>query len=147
MKPRASFQLFCGVLTLGLAAGATPARAADTNAPSADVASPKSLFVIPTSPKEGCDPFFPDSTRPYEEALALNSHHRGGILSLALKGLSGTPDQRLAIINNHTFAVGEEGDVITTTGRVRLRCVEIREKSVVIEVDGQRQELILHGQP
>ena len=34
--------------------------------------APKSIFNLPTSSKEGRDPFFPDSDRPYEIAAAAN---------------------------------------------------------------------------
>ena len=46
-----------------------------------------------------------------------------------------------AIINNHTFAQGDEGDVLTSQGRVHLECIEIKANSVVIEYGGQRHEL------
>ena len=47
----------------------------------------------------------------------------------------------MVIINNHTFALGDEGDVQTTSGRVHIRLAEIRATSVVIEVNGSRREL------
>ena len=45
----------------------------------------------------------------------------------------------MAIINNHTFAVGDEGDVITPSGRVHLRCIDIQPGTVVIEVNGSNE--------
>ena len=62
-----------------------------------------------------------------------------------LNGLSGTKDRPLAIINNYTFAKGEEADVHIGSGRMHIRCVEIKEESVVIDVNGERQELRLRS--
>jgi hypothetical protein len=63
------------------------------------------------------------------------------ISSLAIKGISGIPGHRLVIINNHTFATGDELDVKSSSGGVHVRCVEIRAASAVIEVNGQKHEL------
>ena len=100
----------------------------------------RSVFTLPSNPKEGHDPFFPDSDRPYEIAAAANPQ-AGNISSLVLKGFSGSLNHRLVIVNNHTFGVGDSGSVITSSGRIRLRCVEIKADSVVVEIGGQRHEL------
>jgi len=100
----------------------------------------QSVFIQPSNPTEGRDPFFPDSIRPYENAAAA-APKSADITSLVLRGFSGTVDRRLVIINNHTFAAGDEGDVITSTGRVHLRCVEIGTDAVVVEVAGQYHKL------
>lgn len=100
----------------------------------------RSIFTIPSNPQQGRDPFFPDSTRPYQHAV-ITSHQSNVITSLTIRGFSGPLNHRLVIINNHTFAAGDEGDVTTPDGRVHLRCIEIKTNSVIIEVDGQRQEL------
>jgi hypothetical protein len=113
-------------------------------APPAKPAAPEpvrlSVFVIPKNPKEGRDPFFPASVRPYENVQAAQTHVVE-ISSLVLKGISGSPENRLAIINNRTFAIGDEQDLITSQGRIRVRCVEINNNSVIVESSGQRQEL------
>ena len=106
----------------------------------------RSVFILPSNPREGRDPFFPDSTRPYEQAAAANPRV-SDITSLVLRGFSGPLDHRLVIINNHTFATGDEGDVVTSVGRLHLRCVEIKTNSVVIEVGGQRHELFYSNPP
>ena len=100
----------------------------------------RSVFILPSSPKEGRDPFFPDSERPYEIAAAANPQS-GKTASLVLKGFSGPLNHRLVIINNHTFAAGDEGNVTTLSGRIHLRCVKIKADSVVIETGGQHHEL------
>jgi hypothetical protein len=96
---------------------------------------PRSVFTVPANPKEGRNPFFPSegtegSKRPSPDSRAI-----------VLKGLSGKPTERLAMINNRTFAEGEEGEVSTPSGKVKIRCVEIKTDSVVIEVGGERREL------
>jgi hypothetical protein len=117
------------------AVAAPPAQAAPEAAPS-------SVFVIPKNPNEGRDPFFPASSRPYE-TTQVSQPHIADISSLVLKGISGPSDRRLAIINNRTFAIGDEQDIATPQGRIRVRCVEIKNDSVVIESAGQNQELKL----
>jgi hypothetical protein len=97
----------------------------------------RSTFVMPANPTEGHDPFFPDSLRPYESAV-VNNNHTAEITSLIFKGVTGPPDHRLVVINNHSFGSGDEGDVTTSQGRLHIRCVEIRADSVVIESGGQR---------
>lgn len=96
-----------------------------------------STFVMPSNPQEGRDPFYPDSIRPYANAMA----HVVPITTLTIRGFSGTPENRMVIINNHTFGVGDEGDVLTPGGRVHVRCLEINADNVVIEANNQRREL------
>jgi hypothetical protein len=113
-------------------------------APVAQPAAPevvlRSTFIIPTNPKEGRDPFFPNSLRPYEVVSAAQPH-TGDMSSLILKGISGPANHRLAIINSHTFGLGDEANIVTPQGPIHIRCVEINSNSVVIESGGQRHEL------
>ena len=97
-----------------------------------------STFVMPSNPQEGRDPFYPESIRPYANAAAS---HVMPITTLVIRGFSGTPENRMVIINNHTFGVGDEGDVLTSSGRVHVHCLEINADSVVIEANNQRREL------
>ncbi|MDB6066695.1 MAG: trxA [Pedosphaera sp.] len=62
---------------------------------------------------------------------------------LALKGISGAPEQRMALINNQTFMVGETAKVKVQDAKVEVFCKEIREDSVLVTVDGKPQELKL----
>ncbi|MFZ1071918.1 MAG: hypothetical protein WAO21_00645 [Verrucomicrobiia bacterium] len=112
---------------------ASPTVAAPTN-------SVRSVFILPSNPGEGRDPFFPKSNRPYEAAMTA-TNNSVEITSLVVKGVSGSLDHQLVIINNHTFAVGDTADVITDLGRIRVHCVEIKPHSVVIEVGGQYHDL------
>ena len=101
-------------------------------------ATSRSVFAVPNNVREGRDPFFPDSSRVYDANVQSNPNHRVEATALILKGFSGTPGHRFVIINNHTFTVGDEGDVLTATGRAHIRCLEIRNDSVVVEINGQR---------
>ena len=132
--------LFLIASALALAVTAAPVAQADK------AETPRSVFIIPSNPKEGCDPFFPNSNRAYEMVAAANTP-AGNITSLVLKGFSGSQNHRLAIINNHTFAAGDTGDVITPEGRIHLRCIEIKTNSAVIEIGGQRHELVYSNKP
>ncbi|HUA37046.1 MAG TPA: hypothetical protein VMA35_01450 [Candidatus Sulfopaludibacter sp.] len=126
--------------TMALATGVAPApQSGVTNAD-------PSTFVIPSNPQEGRDPFFPDSTRPYKLAAPAVAQV-ADVTSLVVKGFSGSVDRRFVIINNHTFAAGDEGDVVTRSGRIHLSCLEIKTNSVVIEVGSQRHELFYSDQP
>jgi hypothetical protein len=117
-----------------------PVAAAPVAQPAAPEVVSRSAFVVPTNPKDGRDPFFPNSTRLYETVSAARPH-AGDVSLLVLKGISGPPDHRLVIINNHTFGVGDEENLVTPRGRIHIRCVEIKDSSVVIESAGQRHEL------
>jgi len=117
-----------------------PVAAAPVAQPAAPEVVSRSVFVIPTNSKDGRDPFFPNSTRPYETVSAARPH-TGDVSSLVLKGISGPPNHRLVIINNHTFGVGDEENLVTPQGPIHIRCIEINARSVVIESAGQRHEL------
>jgi hypothetical protein len=62
---------------------------------------------------------------------------------LVIKGFSGTPARPLVIINDRTFGVNDEQEVVTPQGRVRVRCIEIRlkDEATIVEVNGGRREL------
>ena len=65
---------------------------------------------------------------------------------LVLKSILGTPPQVIALINNHTFAPGEEGDVITKNGqRLHIRCVAINPSALTatVEANGTSATLTL----
>ena len=112
---------------------------------------PRSIFVVPTSEREGRDPFFPRTTRLHAVAqtsktgIVRTNPQPSIAIELALKGISGTPERPLAIINNQTFAVGEENDVVSGGRRMRIRCLEINvaAESVTIQVGNQKRELRL----
>ena len=106
-------------------------------------AQTRSVFIIPTNPKEGRDPFFPESTRVFDQMATASRTNQAVVLPpLTVLGISGTPGNLLAIINNHTFAAGDEGDVLTAAGnKVHIRCVAVGENHVNVLVNGQNIRL------
>jgi hypothetical protein len=102
---------------------------------------PMSVFTIPSNAKEGRDPFFPNRLITGLPPGPKTNKPVLVPLKLALNGLSGTREKPLAIINNRTFEKGEEAELSTPSGRTRVRCIDIKEDSVTVEVNGQRQEL------
>lgn len=65
---------------------------------------------------------------------------RGG---LQLKGIEARKGRRVAQINNLTLTPGQSGKVRVASGEVGIRCVEIRETSVIVKVDGRKEPLEL----
>jgi hypothetical protein len=129
------------LLTVVLAATGALSVCADQPKPAAPVkpAPAHSVFTMPSSMREGRDPFFPESPRPYEDAVAAKRPLEAN--TFLVKGRSFEHGHAMVIINNHTFAVGDEGDVLTTTGRVHIRLAEIHGDIAVIEVNGSHREL------
>jgi hypothetical protein len=121
------------------AIGAEPAKAH----PPAKLEPIKSVFIIPANTKEGRDPFFPESTRVYEvsAAVAAVTAHVAEITTLKIKGYSLVNGQPMVIINNHAFMINDEGDVLTSSGRVHVRCIDIKSSFAIIAANGQIQKL------
>lgn len=151
---RIGLALWClTLLTASAAEKDTPlvarARTANpaVNAPvtSTPAAPPVSAFVIPRKITEGRDPFFPNSTRVYGTDTAVTNRPASIAADLVLKGISGTPEQPLAIINTTTFTTGEMNEVIFKNGRLRIQCLEINMTAgtVLIQLGGERRELRL----
>lgn len=80
----------------------------------------------------GRDPF----SRPPTAALQVPDAPKAPD-TLLLKGISGSASRRLALINNQTFADGETSSVHVGAASKKVKCIEIREKSVVISVEGE----------
>lgn len=99
-----------------------------------------STFITPTSLKEGRDPFHPKSTRFIAKPVVVKP--AVGPVVLECKGVSGTADRPLAIINNRTFAVGEEQFVNTAAGRVKVKCLAIDGMKVRVQAQGEVRELL-----
>jgi hypothetical protein len=120
-----------GALLLASAASAQtnskrgPANVVSSAAPAA-IEIPQSVFDVPSNEKEGKDPFFPRSRRPYAVASVPVVTNRVPVLSdLRINGTSGSEERPLVIINNVTFGVGDTGEVIAGNRRVKVRCLEI----------------------
>jgi hypothetical protein len=131
--------LFAFLAMVSTRAAEAPALAKADSAPSAQKSAFISAFM--DSKTFGRDPFFPKSKR-RELPLTVNiqTNLPPGELpaGMVLKGLSGTKDKPLAIINNYTFATGEESEVRVGHQLFRVKVVEIKERSVMLQVNGQQ---------
>ncbi len=118
---------------------------AGTNAPAvpAPIVIPQSTF----DPKVRKDPFFPDSERlnprPKPQAAETSPGTRpvavrpkDPLEHLKLVGMSGSIRRRLVMINNATFELNEQATLRTAAGDLRVKVVEIRERSVLVTIDG-----------
>ncbi len=100
-------------------------------------------------PKLGKDPFFPKSVRRLPAAPAAvpggapsEKVEKPSVWSnLTLKAILGTKTRRLATVNRTTFGPGETAAVKFPGGSVRIKCVEIKSQSVIIEAEGEQREL------
>ena len=99
---------------------------------------PQSVFE--NSLASGKDPFFPNSRRRVVDTTptSTNTKPSTDVTSLFLQGLSHAAGRPLATINNQTFRPGESGEVVTPSGRIQIRCEEIRADSVLITVSGNQ---------
>jgi hypothetical protein len=123
---------------------APPARTPATPAPAATPQEPqvvKSVFV--DRPNFGRDPFFPNSLRRGKTVQDTVVEPVANFNNIVLKGISGTAEKRLAIINNKTFEAGEDGELRISGHLTKIKIVEVREKSVVISLNGVTRELFL----
>jgi len=143
----ASIGLITSALTASAAEKTNPPAGASTGATNAvgktpPIEVPLSQFVIPSSPAEGRNPFFPDSTfgRPQ---VKTGTEPVKAVVTLSLNGISKVGNKWFALINGRTFEAGEDGDVTVSGRKVRVLCVTIRAESVTVDVDGSRQELKL----
>jgi thiol-disulfide isomerase/thioredoxin len=59
-------------------------------------------------------------------------------LGLTLQKITVSKDSRQAVINDRTLSPGETATVQATSGQVRVRCLEVRAKSVIVTVNGRK---------
>jgi hypothetical protein len=129
--------LAAGVLACSPAWSAAPAKpgnaAAAGSAVPAEPVYPKAVFDLTV--KGIKDPFFPHSVR--QAIVTPTTAPAISPSAFVLKGFSGPLDQRLAIINNRTLAAGEDAEVTTASGKIKIHCLAIKENSVLIRVEKQ----------
>ena len=124
-----------GSSLLCLLGGALHSAETNTNPAPAQVAIPRSVFA--NEGATGKDPFFPNSRRRIkQDDSGKKPPIRDFSSLLKLTGIAGGV-RPIATINNLTFAVGEEQEVKVEGGKVKIRVLEIREKSVVVSVEKQ----------
>ena len=131
-----------GVAKAPLPAGATNPARADIDR----VEERKSFFL--DRPNQGRDPFFPTSDRraPSETDPAVAKTPAVKAASNLVVKTIFPGSTRRAWINNRSFIEGEVGVLKLVDGtRVTLHCVEIRDESVIVEIEGVpgRKELPL----
>lgn len=66
------------------------------------------------------------------------------VQDIVLKGISGPPNRRLAMINNQTIGPGEEAKVKVGQKTVTVKCLEIKGKSAVVLIEGISQPKEIH---
>ncbi len=108
----------------------------------------------PSAPKSeyrvgyGRDPFFPNSTDTTvlpvtNNAVKVIAEQPAVPDFVELRGVSTTNGRRLAIINHQTVSENEEITLRQGGRSVTVRCVEIKQQSVVISVGPASKELFL----
>jgi hypothetical protein len=130
-----TFRNLSAALLLAVVAGSSQLAAAE-DVPSADTNVVQSVFVLPDNPREGVDPFFPNSPRPYQGRPPTP----GTFVSsdLKLEGITRAHGNVFVIINDVTFGLGDDADVKTPAGnKIHVLCKQIEANSVVVEVGGQ----------
>jgi hypothetical protein len=58
------------------------------------------------------------------------------VKQIKLNGISGTPERRLAMINGKTLEKGDQASLTLGAKTITVRCIEIRQSSVLISIDG-----------
>jgi len=130
------------LVVMGLqCAGAAESRVASATLKVGTNAIPQSVFV---DDERGADPFFPNSTRRQYKPAVPEATPTVGPASLVLLGFTGTPERRVALINNQTFLAGEENKVRVPGGSSLVKCEEIRERSVVVTIQGGTERFEIH---
>lgn len=113
-----------------------------------DVVSTQSVFL--DEPNFGKDPFFPKSDRRKPvivtpvNAAPDASFYAQAFNSIVLRGISGLPGHRLALLNNRTVGVGEDTDVRFNNQILHVRCLEIRDKTVLLGIEGTKETKEIH---
>jgi hypothetical protein len=146
MKLQAFLLSAATLLAAGPLHGASPAKpAVPAREPAPE--TPKSVFVL--DPKLGRDPFFPLSKR-FEQLLPKTNdvYIPAQPLfpeELQCRGIT-TGERRLAMVNGRSVEAGEGFPFRLPNGTViQVLCLQIRERSVILEVNGVRKELHLRS--
>jgi hypothetical protein len=130
------------VVCEALSAAAAAGPKAPKPGPAATTNTIRSVFI--DNDERGRDPFFPKSARRQAKAVEAETPKVVGPSSLVLLGITGPPDRRIALINNLSFAAGEEQAVRIPGGSNSLiKCMEIRERSVMVTIQGGTEQFEL----
>ncbi len=143
--------LYFALLVAALALAPCGAHAAvKPAAPAQEAPPPRSVFVI--DPQVGRDPFFPRSTRSPGRIPVKTNEPVATISSqfpdeIRCQGFSNQRDKRLAIVNGKTVEKGEKFELHIRGLRVSVRCLDMTEKTVLLEANGITKELSLPVSP
>lgn len=107
--------------------GATTGQTEDVS--KTETVVPRSYFDY----RGGKDPFFPNR-QVTGEALPQPPTPAEAIV---FRGVTGRSDRRVALINTRTFTKGEVGEIKVGTNSFKIRVIDIKDKSVIIEREGQ----------
>jgi hypothetical protein len=66
---------------------------------------------------------------------------------LVLRGISGPPSRRLALINHGTLGAGEQGRIRVGQTNILVRCLEVRSNSVLVHVESHERPVELFLAP
>jgi len=140
MNPRAHIlrSLLAALLPLAVASPLLSSAAPPPQPAKLEVPPAISDFTYPNNASEGRDPFFPASSRAYVTSPG-NVARGPSVTDLVVKTIIGTPPRVFAVINNHTFAPGDDGDVTLKNGqRMHIRVLSVNPDagSVTIETGG-----------
>jgi hypothetical protein len=134
-----------GLILTAVFAAAGQIQAAEPARATNEFVFPKSVFVY--SDLKGKDPFYPNRPRAGTVPVSTNVPKSTGpnLADFQLRGITGPPERRIALINNLTFTKGEEQEVRAGNAKAKIRVVEIGEKTVKILIEGQAEpkELVL----
>jgi hypothetical protein len=138
---------FSALLAANAFAGTAPVKNKPSKTPAVAETNviAKSVFVIPDNSSQGRDPFFPERSPDGYTSKAKPIVSNSAVL--VLQGISGTTDNRLAIINGRTLAEGETADVSSGSGssRVRIQCLQITDNSATVQIGSERRQLHLRS--
>lgn len=143
-------------IVVGLVSGLAFATVASANtiggSPVAPAGAPRSNFANePGEPGFAKDPFFPKTTRfnkkpePIVETNNVIPTQPDFPVGLELKGVSLVAGRKLAIINYQTVAELEEFSIRINGKPVKGQCVEIKDKSAILKVNGVTKEIPLRS--
>lgn len=141
--------VLAGVLVSGSVALAAPGNTIPDGSPLAPTGAPRSVFVNdPAEPGFGKDPFHPKSTRLTRSKVTTEDKDAPPPTpdfptELVLKGISIVAGKKLAIINYLTVAELEDFNIRVDGKQIKGQCVEIKEKSALLKVNGITRELPL----
>ena len=131
---------FAGIILLGFMGSVVEGAETNTNL-TVQVTLRQSVFA--SEGVTGKDPFFPNSVRRTKrEDTGKAPPSRDFSSLLKLTGIAGGV-RPIATINNLTFAAGEEQEVKVEGSKVKIRVLEIREKSVLVSVEKQPRPIEL----